>query len=335
MEQPPEIKMEVAFLPRNLRAEFMRLWEDCLRTRSYGIEYRMDYGRALSRLRVFFQTYDKENYLAHFEAACVKQEIDPLQARNRIAMALTWDLVREYLDGQGLSVRMPVLESHVEALFGIEDPGPLWAQYYQEATQQQVPITANAIRQWVENHKALPVQAEEVLQTGEGGSASGAGGEQGEITFEEVQEVPQGTQEAVGATVTSSSPPLTQTPGEGPVFKHPPEVLKAIEKIVKACSGSDKENEANWRRILSDPVKIKFEQILAWANEDEENILKIARLIHGDFNAGLRTAIRIVKRTIDGRTTLSHLENYCLAQGGRWEHIDGEFRILVTKLTTL
>jgi hypothetical protein len=55
------------------------------------------------------------------------------------------------------------------------------------------------------------------------------------------------------------------------------------------------------------------------------------RLTAGAFKKGVREALRIVQGTIDDQTPLSFMKNFCNANGGRWEHVDGGFRIVVAK----
>jgi hypothetical protein len=112
--------------------------------------------------------------------------------------------------------------------------------------------------------------------------------------------------------------------------EHSPEELQVIQRIATICGGNQSEEVEKWRRILSE--KVKFEDLLAWDhNHDDEDVRRIGRLIHGDFGKGLRDAIRIVDRVIDGRTPLSFLINNCIAEGGRWEHFEGPYRVVVDK----
>jgi hypothetical protein len=110
--------------------------------------------------------------------------------------------------------------------------------------------------------------------------------------------------------------------------ERPEEELQAIERIVRLCSAGDPEVEASWRRALS---KVHSDDLLDWNREPDENVPKVARLIHGNRGTGLRTAIRIVDRTIDSKTRLEDLYDHCIADGGRLEHVEGPFRIVVDR----
>jgi hypothetical protein len=129
----------------------------------------------------------------------------------------------------------------------------------------------------------------------------------------------------------------SQAPGSGkdeqsadaqPQPERSPAELQAIERILRLCAGHDPEGEASYRRALS---RVQTDDLLDWNREPDENIPKVARLIYGDFKKGVREALRIVRCVIDERTPLSFLINHCIADGGRWEHIEGGFRIIVAK----
>ena len=122
------------------------------------------------------------------------------------------------------------------------------------------------------------------------------------------------------------------TPGTGPGFKHPPAINKVIDRIAKLCGGDQPHEVEQWHKLLNDPIKIKFLDLSDWDRHSDEDVRRIGRLIHGNFDKGLRDAIRIVERRIDLRTPLSFLIQQCMANGGRWEHIEGEFRVTVTEI---
>lgn len=343
-EKPPEITMDLRFLAQDVRTEFIRLFQKCLTSRSYGLEHRMDHGRDLLTLRFFMKDRGKDLNKGrkqdepelNFDAVCGWLEYTPEEARLRIARTQTWDIIREYLESNGSSVRMPATASHIDALFTLKNPeerGPGWLQFY-EAAAGRIPITASNIRAWMKNYTALPIETQ-AIETADKGEE-----EPGEIGFGDIgdeeepeisdEEVPRGTKPAVAADVTPESGPLTQTPGQGPLFEHPKEVKEAIETIVKACAGSNPEMRAKWLATLGDPVKIEFQDILVWADNSTEDIRRIAGLATGDLRKGLRAAMRIVKGVIDSRTTLNFLVNRCRAEGGRLEHAYGPYKIVVT-----
>jgi hypothetical protein len=127
-----------------------------------------------------------------------------------------------------------------------------------------------------------------------------------------------------------ASEPRAPEPDKEPPRKRSTEELQAIERIVRLCAGDTPEAVAGWRRELAN---IQTDDLLHWNEHDDEAIRKIARLTHGNFGKGLRHAIRIVDQTIDGRTSISELKYRCDANGGRWEHVDDEFRITVARGT--
>jgi hypothetical protein len=331
-ESPPEIGMKLDFLERNIRNEFIRLFQKCLTSRSYGMEHRMDHNRDLLTLRLFMRDRMIPHFVDdkkfNFDVVCGWLDYDPDDARRRIARVQTWDMIRNYLESNGSPIRMPEAEAHIDALFPLkqEQRGPAWAQFYDAALAARVPITSSNIRAWVEDYKALPVESETV-------------DEPKDINFEDEPEkepeisqedVPQGTKEAVAVDVTPESGPLTQTPGKGPLFEHPEKVRVAIEKIALACGGDDLDRRAEWRAILKDPVKISFIDVLEWAEYSSDDIRRIASLATGNLHKGLRTAMRIIKGVIDSRTTLNFLVNRCRADGGRLEHVYGPYKIVIT-----
>jgi hypothetical protein len=108
-----------------------------------------------------------------------------------------------------------------------------------------------------------------------------------------------------------------------------PEELQVIDRLATICGGNNPEEIESWRKLISD--KVKFEDLVDWEHHGDEEIRKIGRLMHGDMAKGLRDAIRIVDQRVDDRTTISFMKNYCIASGGRWEHIDGSFRVVVDK----
>jgi len=325
-EQPPEPKLELGFVKADLRKELQRLWQECLRTRDYGIEHRMDHGRALLDMRSFLKQYEFEFKAGAFDRVCEALETTGSEARTRIAMAMTWDSVRTYLDESGSSVRMPRNEAHLMCLFKVDpvDRGQIWEKIYTQAVQDETLITAQWMESWIKDYKALPVPSEEVED--DGIPRLGEEEIEGEIEVSN-EEVPHGTKEAVATDVED------ETPGDGPGFEHPEVIKDAIRRIASICGGQDNpEAVESWRSVLSDQIKISFQDLLAWDNHNDDEIRKIGRLIHGDFGAGLRTAIRIVDKTIDTKTRMEDMIHHCIADGGRWEHIEGGFRIVVTKL---
>jgi hypothetical protein len=335
-EKPPEIAMSLDFLPQNVATELIRLTQKCLTSRSYGMEYRMDHGRDLMMLRSFIKDHGPatvvtaEGTVPFFDAVCGWLDYEPDEVRLRIARTQTWDMIREHLESTGSSVRMPIMDSHIDALRSLqqEHRGQAWAQFYENAVAERIPMTAKNIRAWAENYTALPVESETVTNEDE----------PGDINFEDDEEepevsqedVPHGAKQATAADVTPASGPLTQAPGQGPLFEHPPKVKEAINTIVKACGGDDPERQREWRKILSDPLKIKFEDLLDWAKFDTHDIRRIASLATGDLHKGLRTAMRIIKGVIDSRTTLNFLFNKCQAEGGHLEHVHGPYKIVIT-----
>jgi hypothetical protein len=104
--------------------------------------------------------------------------------------------------------------------------------------------------------------------------------------------------------------------------------LQALKRILRLCGGDNPQEIAIWRRALAG---VKSDDLLAWEQHNDEEVRKIGRLMHGDMGKGLREAIRVVERRVDMRTPVSMLIDLCLANGGRWEHIDGPFRIVVDK----
>jgi hypothetical protein len=120
--------------------------------------------------------------------------------------------------------------------------------------------------------------------------------------------------------------------GRADPFKRPPDVDLAIERIARLCSGNDPAAAKGWREAISDPIKIKFEDLLVWNGHNEEDVRRIGQLVTGDFSSGLRRAIRIVDRVVDRRTPMDQMISLCIAAGGRWEHTEGSFRILVTHI---
>jgi hypothetical protein len=108
------------------------------------------------------------------------------------------------------------------------------------------------------------------------------------------------------------------------------EELQAIERILSLCAGHDPEGIENWRKLISD--KVKLEDLLAWEDHSDEDVRRIGRLIQGTMVKGLRDAIRIVERRIDVGTRLGTLLDHRQANGGRFEHFEGSFKILVTQL---
>jgi hypothetical protein len=107
------------------------------------------------------------------------------------------------------------------------------------------------------------------------------------------------------------------------------EELQAIDRIAKLCRGNNPEEIENWHKLISD--KVKFEDIMDWDHHNDEEVCKIGRLMHGNMGTGLRAAIRIVDRVIDSKTRLEDLHSLCIAEGGRWEHDDGAFRIVIDR----
>jgi hypothetical protein len=328
-ESPPEIGMKLDFLEKNIRAEFIRLFQKCLTSRSYGMEHRMDHNRDLLTMRIFMRDKGHPHLKFDFDKVCEWLDYAPDDARRRIARVQTWDMIRDFLEANGSRARMPSIESHVDALFGLqqEQRGPAWAQFYDAALLARVPITATNIKAWVDNYKALPVETETVDEPKDISFEDESEKPKEEISQEEV---PHGTKEAVAADVTPESGPLTQTPGQGPLFEHPERVRVAIEKIALACGGDDLDRRAEWRSILKDPLKIAFQDLLDWADHGNDDIRRIAGLATGNLRKGLHTAMRIVNGVIDSRTTLNFLFNRCQAEGGRLEHVQGPYKVVVT-----
>jgi hypothetical protein len=332
-ESPPEIGIKLDFLAKDIRNEFIRLFQKCLTSRSYGMEHRMDHNRDLLTLRIFMRDkvtphFERVDTEFDFDTVCGWLDYSPDDARRRIARVQTWDMIRNHLEANGSPIRMPAVEAHIDALFGLaqEQRGPAWAQFYDASIAARVPITSSTIKTWVENYKALPVETEPVDD------------EPKDIEFEDEpekpeisqEEVPRGIKEAVAVDVRPESGPLTQAPGQGPLFQHPEKVRVAIEKIALACGGDDLERRAEWRAILKDPVKIAFIDVLEWAEYGSDDIRRIASLATGNLHKGLRTAMRIIKGVIDARTTLNFLVNRCRAEGGRLEHAYGPYKIVIT-----
>lgn len=326
---PPEISMDaLKCLSVEIRTAFVLLFRKCLVGRSYGQEHRMDHNRDLLTLRGFLRDINHPHLELDFDTVCGWLDYAPDEARRRIARAQTWDIIRQHLESIGSSVRMPEMDSHIDALFTLEKEqrGPAWVKFYEAAITGRVPITASNIKVWAENWRALPVESEMV-------------DEPEEINFDEneeedteisQEEVPEGIKTAVAADVTAASGPLTQAPGQGPLFEHPEEVKQAIETIAKACAGDDRDRRKEWRDILGDPLKIGFQDLLDWAEFSTEDIRRIASLATGNLHKGLRTAMRIVNGVIDSRTTLNFLFHRCQAEGGRLEHVHGPYRVVVT-----
>jgi len=327
-DRPPEPTLTLSFLKGDLRKEFNHLFLECVRTRDKGMEFFMDHGRALANLREFLQEHAEEKLETGFTIVCEKLETSPGEARKRISLSYTWDAIRQYLDDKGSSIKMPTRVSHIDTLHAIEDIAqrPLaWERMYNEATTKQIAITAQWMDEWIGRYKpiALPSNIPAGLEDDE---IEGDGETQpGELLEDDVpQDVPHGTRE-----VSDEDKP---TPGTGPGFKHPPAINKVIDRIAKLCGGDQPHEVEQWHKLLNDPIKIKFLDLSDWDRHSDEDVRRIGRLIHGNFDKGLRDAIRIVERRIDLRTPLSFLIQQCMANGGRWEHIEGEFRVTVTEI---
>ena len=322
-DQPPEPTLTLSFLKGDLRKKFQELWLQCLRTRDYGIDYFMDHGRALGDIRMFLYEHAISHLDTGFAIICDKLETTPSEARKRISLANTWDALRQYLDDKGSPIRMPRRVSHIDTLHAIEDIAqrPLaWEQMYSEATDQQITITAKWMDTWITKYKPVPLS--EGVPAGLEDDEVQADGEV-QVTQPIKEDVPRGTP-------TAKVVHKEVTPGEGPHFKHPPEAEKCIDRIASLCGGNNPQDVAEWRRLIGDPIKIKFQDLRDWDAHDDDAVRKIGRLIHGNLDKGLRDAIRIVERRVDLRTPLSAMLNHCIAEGGRWEHIEGQFRIMVT-----
>src|SRR5215472_34382 len=323
--QPPEPTLTLSFLKGDLKKEFQHYWLQCVRTASYGIENYMDHGRALADMRAFLKRADATKVESGFEVICEKLETTPGEARKRISLANTWDAIKGYLDDQGSPIRMPKRVSHIDTLNSIEDIAQrplIWEQMYTQATEEQITITARWMEAWINNFKALPVPSEPVDDIGIPGLGDDEIQGDDEVSDEDV---PRGTPQAKVA-------PPPKAPGEGPRFAHPPEVLQMIDRIATLCGGNEPDEVENWRKLIGDPIKVKFEDVVDWEHHNDEDVRRIGRLIHGNMDKGLRDAIRIVDRRVDIRTNLSYMINLCIAEGGRWEHIEGPFRVVVTKM---
>jgi hypothetical protein len=327
-DQPPEPTLTLSFVKGDLKKEFNHLWLQCVRTASYGIEHFMDHGRALADMRSFLKKFDQSHQEAGFALVCEKLETTVAEARKRISLANTWDAVRRHLDESGSHIRMPKRVSHIDTLNAIEDIAKrpvVWEQMYSQATDEQITITARWMDTWINNYKALPVPSEQIE---DGIPSLGEDEIQGEgevqVSKPTEEDVPHGTPAAQATTVPK---------GGGPLFKYPPEIEQIINRICTLCGGDNPEQVEEWRKILSDPLKVQFEDLIDWEYQrSDEDIRKIGRLIYGNMSQGLRSAIRVVDRRVDGRTTLSFMTELCTAEGGRWEHIEGSFRVTVTKI---
>jgi hypothetical protein len=312
-----ESNLQLGFLKGDELREFIRLWEDCVRTMDRGMEHRMDHGRALQAIRAFLTEYDEGD--EGWAKVCQELEIDMDEARFRIALSATWDEIREKIEDTGSSVPMPRKEAHLRALFPLDvwDRGKAWIQIYEAAAESRTKITGPLIGIWVSNFKALPVAEVPTLDDDEIEGEDETEGVGGGGVGEEEPDVPQGTTE-------------DKTPREGSL-RHPPEIMAIIKRIASVMGQSDQGKVAAWSAALSDPVKIKFEELISWDKHSDADVLRIGSLTTGDFGASLRAAMRVVDRVIDRKTRLEDLYNLCNADGGRWEHSDGTFRVTITR----
>jgi hypothetical protein len=315
-----ESNLQLGFLKGDELHEFMRLWDNCLRTMDRGMEYRMDHGRALQAMRAFLGQY-KEKGEKGWAQVCEELEIEMDEARFRISLSATWDEIREAIEESGSSVQMPRKEAHLRALFPLDiwHRGRAWIQICEAAAETHTKITGPLIGIWVSNFKALPMAEvptlddDEIQGDDETEGVSGVG--------EKETDVPQGT----------PGPPSEEKTARDGSLKHPPEIIAIIKRIASVMGQSDLNKVAAWGAALSDPVKIKFEELISWDKHSDADVLRIGSLTTGDFGASLRAAMRVVDRVIDRKTRLEDLYNLCNADGGRWEHSDGTFRVIITR----
>jgi hypothetical protein len=317
-------------LELNLKGEFERvfnqLWWNCVRTRNAGIELRMDFGRALAEMRAFL--LENQQLGNSFALVCEALEIDEDDARQRIALSITWDTLRQHLQEHGLDIAMPTTDSHIAALFavGLDRRAETWVRVYEEAIVTRTAISAKWMDACIENLRALPVPVTQVETEEEPAKPkeqpSEPEAEPTDIDFD----APEEEQARVPA------PDDDTAPGDGPEFAHPDEIKKAIIRISNVCGGGNAVAVERWRKAISDPIKIKFGDLIVWEKHSDADIRRIANLIHDDFGIGLRRAIRIIDWKVDIKTRLGELLNQCAANGGRWEHTEAGYRILVTKM---
>jgi hypothetical protein len=238
-------------------------------------------------------------------------------------MAATWDVIREHIETNELSLPMPTIESHVRALFGvpIEQRGVAWETFLKNR-DHRVHLVAKEIEGFVENFKALPTNAE-VVSTTDVDESSLPGAEAaidfGDIPLAKTPEpdVPQETKVPV---------PDKERIGAGPDFTRPPEVMEAIERIARVCGNQ-------WRTALLDSMRIPNDSVLEWAKQSEDHIHEVSRLIHGDHKYGVLNAIRFVTKKMDEKSRLGFINERCMAAGGKMTFEIENFLYVVKDMT--
>ena len=68
--KPPVPELKLSFLKGELEREFQRCWINCVRTRDYGLEHRMDHGRALNDMRKLLARVDESRAQDAFAIVC-------------------------------------------------------------------------------------------------------------------------------------------------------------------------------------------------------------------------------------------------------------------------
>lgn len=307
---------------------FVKLLGTALRARGYGMEHYQHYGRALADLQRYCAQCTAQDKMPDnsFEQCCVNFLDTPLkEAADRMTCAATWDNVAGYIEKSELEVAMPVMPLHLLLLSQLPyaRQGEFWCTYWTQMRAEGAHIRALSLNKSIGDAQALPVESQtELVETPPVVSAPvDTGDSLEEIVFGEL--VPTEPDQSQPVTSQTQQAPV---PGSGPNFDRTDLGKAAVLRIVRICG-------AGWEETLRSPFRVPDAAVIAWAQQSEEQIEQISRIILGDYAANsIDKAIKFVKDSVTDRSKIFDLKRKCVAANGRFVFdSDDGFHIAITR----
>jgi len=302
--------------------ELVKLIGAALRARGYGMEYYMPYGRSLAELQDWCaQRVARDRVPANsFQQICENfLDTAEREAVHRMVCSATWDVIERHIKEHQIdNVPMPVLPYHLELLaqLPIDRQGDFWVSFWSAMRAEGAHIRALNLHRAIVDAMALPVESQtELVELPATSAPADEGGDSlDEIVFGDLEPVPE------------EEPKLKEAPGSGPAATKRSDLgAAAALRIVRICG-------QGWAETLGSVARIPDAQVILWAQQSEEHIEQIARLILGDYTS-IDKAVKFVKDEPSDKNKIFDLKRKCMAVGGRYVLDSDGFHIVVTHIS--